>query len=210
VHWAPIPIAEFIVPTPPSDFDVAEASVYRLLSRAPRRGFWLSAVAFIALLALATIGCFGGYVFGGLLSCVLCVVAGTAHLLTRHKLNVALWITREPAAVYWAEPGQPAQQPIWSRKTANLLTLHTPAPVRLEALLSHAEMITVLQWLRQRNPAVLVGSFSPNDSDGRLTGNDPWSSPSAAVSSGAKKKAEQTSAGDSSARADAGRGAPQQ
>lgn len=210
MHWAPIPIAEFNVPTPPSDFEVADASIYRLLSRAPRRGFWLSAVAFVALLAITTIGCLVGYAFVGVLSFVLCVLAGTGHILIRHKLNVALWITREPAAVYWAELGQPPQQAIWSRKMARLLTLHTPAPVRLEAILSHGEMITVLQWLRQRNPAALIGSFAPDDSDGRLAGNDPWSSQTAAGVSEAKKKAELTSGADFSTRADAGLGTPKE
>jgi hypothetical protein len=88
---------------------------------------------------------------------------------------IHLWITREPAAVYWAAPREYPQLATWSRKLESSVTLYTPAAGALEASLAHDELITVLHWLRQRNPDALIGSYSATDSDGRLSGNDPWS-----------------------------------
>lgn len=173
MHWAAIPIAELDLPSP-AESDLSDDDVFRMLSRAPRRGAWLSALASIGLFTIG-LGAFIGNAFVGVPLIALGVVAGTGHMLLRHKLNAALWITREPAAVYWAEPQTWTQYRIWSRRTKYRLTLHTPAPVRLEVILAQDELIAFLHWLRQRNPDVLIGSFSPNDSDGRLSGNDPWS-----------------------------------
>lgn len=39
MHWAPIPIAEFDIPQSPVKGDFASEDVFRLLARAPRRGF---------------------------------------------------------------------------------------------------------------------------------------------------------------------------
>jgi hypothetical protein len=169
MHWAPIPIVEFTLPPLPSDFAVASERIFRLLSRAPRRGFWLSALAAIALLTVAVVCGSTDNMLAGALSFVLCVLAGTGHIMLRHKINVALWITREPAAVYWAEPRLRRQG------SQYLLTLYTPAPVRLEVPLAYDELITVLQWLRRQNPGALIGTFSPGDSGGQLSGCDPWS-----------------------------------
>lgn len=168
MHWAPIPITEFGVPS--VEAHLPDGEVYRLLSRACRRGFWLSATAFVALLAAGLVSVAIGDVILGASLFALALVVGTGHIMVRHKLNAALWVTREPAAVYWAELRE------WPRdKTA--LILHTPAPVRLEVMLGHGELIPLLHWLRQRNPDTLIGSYSPNDSDGRLSGSDPWSPP---------------------------------
>lgn len=169
MHWAPIPIVEFDLPSLPGGCDLADEDVFRLFSRAPRRGFWLTAVAFIILLAAGIAAVAIGYPLGGVSCVVLAVGAGTANLLLRHKINAALWISREPAAVYWAVPRQ------WVRKTQYVLTLHTPAPVHLDAILTQNELVRVVHWLRQRNPDALIGSYSPNDSGGLLSGNDPWS-----------------------------------
>src|SRR5436190_18134485 len=146
MHWAPIPIVEFTMPPLPSDFAVASERIFRLLSRAPRRGFWLSAFATIVLLTVAVVCGATENMLAGALSFVLSVLAGTGHIMLRHKINVALWITREPAAVYWAEPR------LRQQRSQYLLTLYTPAPVRLEVLLAHNELITVLHWLRHQNP----------------------------------------------------------
>lgn len=170
MHWAPIPIAEFVLP-PTAEFEIRDEVVFRLLNRAPRRGFCISALAFIVLLAVGIVACVTGYTPAGVISFVLSWAAGTGNLVIRHKLNAALWIAREPAAVYWAE----TRPWVVNRRTKYLLTLHTPAPVRLETLLSKDELMIVLLWLRRRNPDALIGSFSPSDSDGRLSGNDPWS-----------------------------------
>jgi len=176
MHWAPISVAEFDLP-PPTGHDLADGTVFRLLSRAPRRGFWLSAIGSIGLLVigLLIIGLGGVFIVAGVSFLVLCLLIGTGHYLMRHKLNVALWITREPSAVYWAEPKEWAKPWNRTRRTEYLLTLHTPAPVRLEVLLAHEELIAFLHWLRRRNPDVLIGRFSPNDSNGKLSGDDPWS-----------------------------------
>ena len=172
MHWAPIPIAEFELP-PASE--LSDGDVFRLLSRAPRRGFWLTAIAVIGLLTIGLIGVATGNTLLGVSFFVISVVPGTGNMLVRHNLNVALWIAREPVAVYWAEPKKRAQHLIWTRRTEYLLTLRTPAPVQLDVLLAQNELIGFLHWLRRRNPDVLVGRFSPNDSDGRLSGKDPWS-----------------------------------
>ena len=168
MHWAPIPITEFTLPPPSSDFAVADKDIYRLLSRAPRRGFWLFAIAFIVLLAIGVDFRFCGKTLDSVLFFVIALLPGTGHFHVRHRLNVALWTCREPAAVFWAEPRQHGRRKY-------LLTLHTPAPVTLEAILTPEELITVLHWLRQRNPDALIGSYSPNDSFGRLSGYDLWS-----------------------------------
>lgn len=175
MHWAPIPIAEFALPPAPSDFHVADEDVFRLLSRAPRRGFWISAAGFIALLTGGLICFYTGYTLVGVLLFVFSVAAGTGNILVRHKINAAIWITREPAAVYWAAPREYPQMGAWSRQIESSVTLYTPAAGALEASLAHDELITVLHWLRQRNPDALIGSYSATDSDGRLSGNDPWS-----------------------------------
>jgi hypothetical protein len=169
MHWAPIPIFEFPLPPLEPDRAVASERISRLLSRAPRRGFWLSAITAIVLLTVAVVCGARHNMFAGSLSFVLSILAGTGHIMLRHKINLALWITREPAAVYWAEP-RPRHQ-----SSQFLLALHTPAPVRLEALLTHDELIMVLQWVRHQNPDALIGSFSPSDSGGQLSGRDPWS-----------------------------------
>ncbi len=169
MHWAPIPIAEFDLPPSPVGFDLTNEDVFRLLSRASRRGFWLSAVTFIVLLAIGIVAIGIGYLLGGVSCFALAVGAGTGNLLIRHKMNAAIWISREPAAVYWAAPRQ------WVRTSEFVLTLHTPAAVQLETVLTQDELIGLLHWLRQRNPDALIGSYSPSDSDGRLSGNDPWS-----------------------------------
>lgn len=174
MHWVPIPIAEFAL-SPTAEFDIRDEVVFRFLSRAPRRGFWISAIAFIGFLAIGIIGCGTGYTLAGVMFLVLGWAVGTGNILVRHKLNVAVWIIREPAAVYWAETRQWVQELIWTRRTNYSLTLHTPAPVRLEVLLTKDELMIVLLWLRRRNPDALIGSFSPSDSDGQLSGNDPWS-----------------------------------
>jgi hypothetical protein len=168
MHWAPIPIAEFDLP-PPVGRDLTNEDVFRLLSRAPRRGFWLSAVGFILLVAIGMVAIEIGYPLGAVLCFVIAWGAVTGNLLIRHRINAALWVSREPAAVYWAAPRQ------WVHTTDYVLTLHTPAAVQLEAILTQDELIGVLHWLRQRNPDALIGSYSPSDSDGRLSGNDPWS-----------------------------------
>jgi hypothetical protein len=169
MHWAPIPITEFDLTPSPVGLHFANDHVFRLLSRAPRRGFWLSAVAFIVLLALGIVAIEVGYPLAGVFCFVLTVAAGAGNLLLRHKINAARWISREPAAVYWAAPRQ------WVRATEFVLTLHTPAAAQLEAVLTQEELMGVLHWLRQRNPDALIGSYSPNDSDGQLSGSDPWS-----------------------------------
>ena len=174
MHWAPIPIAEFVLPST-AEFDIQDEVVFRFISRAPRRGFCITAVAFIGFLAVGIIACVTGYTLAGVLLLVLGWAAGMGNILVRHKLNVALWIIHEPAAVYWAETRQWVQTLVWTRRTKYFLTLHTPAPVRLETLLTKDELMIVLLWLRRRNPEALIGSFSPNDSDGQLSGNDPWS-----------------------------------
>lgn len=177
MHWAPIPIAEFDIPPLPIGCDVTNEDVFRLLRRAPRRGFWLTAVAVPVLLAIGLVAIgIGSPLFG--VSCfVFAVVAGTENLLIRHKLNAALWISREPAAVYWAAPNS------CGRTAKYVLTLHTPTAVHLDADLTHDELIGVIHWLRKRNPDALIGTFSPNDSDGRLSGSDPWSPQSASGAS---------------------------
>lgn len=167
MHWAPIPISEFALPPP--THDLADEDVFRLLSRAPRRGWWLSAVAFVVLLAIGIIAIVSGYPVGGISCLAFAAGAGMGNLLLRLKMNAALWISREPAAVYWAAPRQ------WLRKAEYVLTLHTPAAVHLEVVLTQNELSGVLHWLHQRNPDALIGSYSPSDSDGRLSGNDPWS-----------------------------------
>lgn len=92
-----------------------------------------------------------------------------------HSRDDTLWIAREPAAVYWAAPTQLRMPLFWTRRTEYALTLHTPASLPLGAMLAQDELITILQWLRWRNPDALIGSYSPKDSNGRLSGNDPWS-----------------------------------
>jgi hypothetical protein len=174
MHWAPIPIAEFELP-PPTGANLPDRDVFRLLSRAPRRGLWLTATGFIGLLTIGLVAVFIGNTLVGVSLFVLSVAAGTGHILVRHKINAALWVTREPAAVYWAEPKQWVQQRMKTHRTVYALTLHTPAPIRLEVPLAEDEVIAVLHWLRHHNPDVLIGNFSPNDSGGRLSGNDPWS-----------------------------------
>ena len=169
MHWAPIPIAEFDIPPLPFGYDLAKDDVFRLLCRAPRRGFWLTAVAMPVLLAIGLVAIRVGFPLLGVTCFVFAVGAGTGNLLIRHKLNAALWISREPASVYWAAPIR------WGRTTKYLLTLHTPGPVQLDAILTHDELIGFVYWLRKGNPDALIGSYSPNDSDGRLSGNDPWS-----------------------------------
>jgi hypothetical protein len=169
MHWAPIPIAEFEFPPLPVGFDFGSDDVVRLLCRAPRRGFWLTAVAFPVLLAIGLVAITVSSPLLGVMCFVFAVGAGTGNLLLRHKLNAAIWISREPAAVYWAAPKS------WGRTTKYVLTLHTPAPVHLDAVVTHDELIGFVYWLRKENPDVLIGSYSPNDSDGRLSGNDPWS-----------------------------------
>ncbi len=174
MHWAPIPIAEFDLPSPAGP-ELPDGEVFRLLSRAPRRGFWLSAITFIGLLIVGLVGVSIGNTLGGVSLFVVSAVAGAGHIFVRHKMNTVLWITREPAAIYWAEPRKWVHYRIWTRRTEYLLTLHTPAPVRLEVPLAEDELIAFLHWLCQRNPDALIGCFSPDDSDGRLTGNGPWS-----------------------------------
>jgi hypothetical protein len=169
MHWAPIPIAEFALPQLPVGPELANDDVFRLLNRASRRGFWITAVAFVVLLSIGIVTIGLGNSLGGVLCFVLAVMAGIGNLLIRHRINVALWISREPAAVYWAAPRE------WVRKTEYMLTLHTPAPVHFEVILSHDELILFLHWLHQRNPDAIIGSYSPNDSEGRLSGSDPWS-----------------------------------
>lgn len=169
MHWAPIPISEFtLLPQPPNGC-VTDRDIFRLLSRAPRRGFWLSAIAFIILLAIGE--CFylcGEKIVGGLIF-AFGLLPGTGHILIRHKINLALWACREPAAVFWAEPKK------WKTGSTYMLRLHTPAPIILEAVLTHEELQTVLHWFHRRHPEGLIGEFWPGDSDGRLTGKDPWS-----------------------------------
>lgn len=174
MHWAPIPIVEFALP-PASDVAISDEDVFRLISRGPWRGGNLSAAALIGFLAVSVVAFLTGNVIVGLIFCTLGVAAGTAHILSRHAINLALWIVREPAAVYWAEPRQFVQQLLFYRRTVTSLAFHTPAPVRLEPVLAQEELVLVLSWLRQRHPDALIGSFSPDDSDGRLSGNDPWS-----------------------------------
>lgn len=166
MHWAPIPITEFDVPS--VEANLLDHDVYRLLSRACRRGFWLSAIAFVALLAAGFVSAATEDAMLVASLSALAVAVGTGHIMLRHKLNAALWITREPAAVYWAElRGWPQDKTV--------LALHTPAPVRLEVILGQGELMLLLHWLRQRNPDALIGSYSPKDSNGRLSGSDPWS-----------------------------------
>jgi hypothetical protein len=184
MHWAPIPIIEFDLP-PSSGFDVPNAvHIFQLLSRGPRIAFWLSAFAFIVLTAIGLVALFTGYGAAGVLCLMLSWFAGVGHMLVRHKLDLALWITREPAAVYWAAPCQWDKQLIWPGKSKYALTLHTPASLQLGALLAHHELIAVLHWLRQHNPDALIGSYSPKDSNGRLSGDDPFSQQAAWRDSG--------------------------
>jgi hypothetical protein len=173
MHWAPIPIAEFPL-QPPADADTTDADIFRILSRAARRGFWITAFAMCIFLAIAVAGSIAS-MFVSIVFTVLALAAATGHLLIRHTLNLALWISREPAAVYWAEPRQINRQLFWFQVTVNSLALHTPAPVRLEPTLRQDELMAVLHWLRRRNPDALIGTYSPTDSDARLSGNDPWS-----------------------------------
>jgi hypothetical protein len=173
MHWAPIPVSEFALPA--ADCDIADEDIYRLLSRAPRRGFWLTALLLVVLISFGFVACASENPLAGVLFIVLGTFAGTGHILIRDKLNAALWIAREPAAVYWAEPGNPNQQLFAAFYGVHVLTLHTPAPVRLDALVTSGELFTVLHWIRRRNPDALIGNFSPHDSDGRLLGTDPWS-----------------------------------
>jgi len=49
MHWAPIPISEFALP--PATVDLSDVDIFRLLSRAPRRGFWITLIIFIVLIA---------------------------------------------------------------------------------------------------------------------------------------------------------------
>lgn len=169
MHWAPIPIAEFELPPLPVGCELANEDVFRLLSRAPRRGLWLTSVAFLVLLVIGIVAIGIGYPLGGVSCLVFAIGAGTGNILLRHKLNAALWISVEPAAIYWAAPRK------WVRTTEYMLKLHTLAPVHLETVLTHDDLIRVLHWIHQRNPDALIGTYSPNDSDGRLSGNDPWS-----------------------------------
>jgi hypothetical protein len=169
MHWAPIPIAEFDIPPLPSGCELENEEVFRLLCRAPRRGFWLTAVAIPLLLAIGIVAIGIGLPLVGVSCFVFALAASVGNLLIRHKLNAALWVSREPAAIYWAAPSR------WGRTTKYVLTLHTLAPVHLDAILTHDELIGFVYWLRKQNPDVLIGSYSPNDSDGRLSGNDPWS-----------------------------------
>ncbi len=169
MHWAPIPIAEFDIPPLPSGCELENGEVFRLLCRAPRRGFWLTAVAIPMLLAIGIVGVGIGLPLVGVSCFVLAVGASVGNLLIRHKLNAALWVSREPAAIYWAAPSR------WGRTAKYVLTLYTLAPVHLDAILTHDELIGFVYWLRKQNPDVLIGSYSPNDSDGRLSGDDPWS-----------------------------------
>jgi hypothetical protein len=169
MHWAPIPIAEFDIPPLPIGCDLASEDVFRLLGRAPRRGFWLTAVAIPVLIAIGLVAIVIGSPVLGVSCFIFAVGAGTGNLLIRHKLNAVLWVSREPAAVYWAAPTS------WGRTTKYVLTLHTPAAVHLGAVLTHNELIGVIYWLRKRNPDALIGTYSPNDSDGKLSGSDPWS-----------------------------------
>jgi hypothetical protein len=169
MHWAPIPIAEFDIPQPPVRGDFASEDVFRLLARTPRRGFWLTAVAFSVLLAIGLVAIRIGLPILSVSCFIFALGAGTGNYTLRNKLNAALWVSREPAAVYWASPS------ILGRTTKYVLRLHTPAPVHLDAVLTHAEVIGVIHWLRKRNPDALIGTYSPNDSDGKLSGTDPWS-----------------------------------
>jgi hypothetical protein len=173
MHWAPIPIVEFPLP-PPADADTTDADIFRILSRAARRRFWITAFAMCVFLAIAIVGSIVSKLVS-IVFIVLGLAAGTGHILNRHTLNLALWISREPAAVYWAEPKQINLQLFWSQVTVNSLALHTPAPWGLEPTLRQDELMAVLHWLRRRNPDALIGTYSPTDSDGRLSGNDPWS-----------------------------------
>lgn len=141
MHWAPIPIAEYALPPPPPDFDVADKVIFRLLSRATRRGFWLSALAFTTFLAIGVVVGLMENTLVGIFFWVLAVLAGTAHILIRDKLNVTLRSCREPATVYWAEPRQLGRHLFRTLGQVNSLTLHTPAPVRLEAILDNDAMV---------------------------------------------------------------------
>jgi hypothetical protein len=177
MHWAPIPIAELALPPTTSDFAITQDDIYRRLTRAPRRGFWLTAIAMIVFIAIAFVsGSIGRILVGGSFF-AFAVLAGTCHIMIRHKLNVAIWISHEPAAVYWAQPGHFIQKLGGISRSMDSLTLHTPASVRFEVTMPRDDLLAVLQWLRQRNPAVLIGYYSPDDSDGQLSGSDPWSHP---------------------------------
>ena len=67
-----------------------------MFSLAPRRGFWLTAVAFVVLLAAGIAAVAIGYPLGGVSCVVFAVGAGTANLLLRHKINAAQNRDRDP------------------------------------------------------------------------------------------------------------------
>ncbi|MCX7387349.1 MAG: hypothetical protein NTX48_11840 [Planctomycetales bacterium] len=87
---------EFDLPPLPGGCDLANEDVFRLFSRAPRRGFWLTAVAFVVLLAAGIAAVAIGYPLGGVSCVVFAVGAGTANLLLRHKINAEQNRDRDP------------------------------------------------------------------------------------------------------------------
>ncbi|MFT7172300.1 MAG: hypothetical protein ACI9NQ_000509 [Paracoccaceae bacterium] len=175
MHQALIPTRAFDPGSSTTFEDSTPADIYRRLTVAPRRGFWITAAISITMVAVGIV-LFGG---GERLLAVVCLtvalVMGTLHYLARHKLNVALWVSREPWAVYWAEPrGMRLNYGFTSQKKV-FLALHTPAQVGFEAAMRYEDIIFVLRWLRHHNPSCLIGFYSPDDSDGRLSGDDPHS-----------------------------------
>ena len=178
MHQAFIPVREFDPGSSTKFEDSAPADIYRRLTVAPRRGLWITAVIFILMMAAGVVLCGVAERLLGAFFLAVALVMGTLHYLARHKLNVALWISREPWAVYWAEPRGMRLDYGFTSQTKTFLALHTPAQTGFEAAMRYEDIIFVLRWLRHHNPSCLVGFYCPDDSDGRLSGGDPHSATS--------------------------------
>jgi len=175
MHQAFIPIREFDPGSSTRFEDSSPADIYRRLTVAPRRGLWITAVISILMMAVGIVLCAFDEQLLGAFILIVALVMGTLHYLARHKLNVALWISREPWAVYWAEPRGLRLDYGFTSQTKTFLALHTPAQTSFEAAIRYEDVIFVLRWLRHHNPSCLVGFYSPDDSDGHLSGDDPHS-----------------------------------
>jgi hypothetical protein len=173
MHWAAIPIAEFQIPASSGPI-LSDRDAFRMMSRASRKGFWLSAVFFVVLAATGYTCVIIGQQIIAAVCFVLSVAGWVVHTLSRREINLALWISREPAAVYWAEPETLIRKLGKFRLADWVLRFHTPAPMLLEVTLSDDDLTALIEWLHQGNPNVLIGTYSPADSDGRLSGGDPW------------------------------------
>jgi hypothetical protein len=173
MHQAPIPARAFDPGSNTTFENPTPAEIYRRLTVAPRRGLLITAIISIVMVSVGIVLFVGGELLLAVVSLSVAIAMGSLHYLARHKLNVALWVSREPSAVYWAEPRGLRLDYGFTSQTKMFLALHTPAQVGFEAAMRYEDIITVLQWLRHHNSSCLIGFYSPDDSDGRLSGDDP-------------------------------------